>query len=96
MTDTVSTSADIDLSRPERRPFRRKPFVERPSPDVMARQARLAGGAWKALGSREAVMAFLNTHHDGLGGRPLDLALASDEGLVRVESAMALLPRPVD
>lgn len=95
MTNAAPTSADIDPSRPKRQQFRRKPFAERPSQEVMARQARLTGSAWKALGSREAVMAFLNTHHDRLGGRPLDLALASDEGLEQVERAMAALPRPV-
>lgn len=36
----------------------------------------------------EAALAFLNTHHDGLGGRPLDIATASDEGLVAVEAAL--------
>ena len=35
------------------------------------------------------MVAFLNTHDEALGGRPLDLAVASAEGLVAVEQAMA-------
>lgn len=36
----------------------------------------------------EAVVAFLNTHNDELGGRPLDIATASDDGLAAVEAAL--------
>ena len=36
-----------------------------------------------------AATAFLNTVHDGLGGRPIDLAVASDEGLKAVEALLA-------
>lgn len=35
----------------------------------------------------EAV-AYLNGHDDGLGGRPLDVATASDAGLAAVEAAL--------
>jgi hypothetical protein len=79
-------------SKPARKPFRRA-FAPRPSAEHMARQASIAGEAWAALGDREAVMAFLNTHDDELGGRPLDLALASDEGLTAVRAAMAARAR---
>lgn len=37
--------------------------------------------------SAEAV-AYLNGHDDGLGGRPLDVATASDAGLAAVEAAL--------
>lgn len=43
---------------------------------------------WRVLGSREALMTFFNTHSDVLGGRPLDLAVDSDEGLADVEHAL--------
>lgn len=33
-------------------------------------------------------LAFLNTHHDALGGRPLDIATASEEGFAAVEAAL--------
>lgn len=36
----------------------------------------------------EAAVAFLNTHNDELGGRPLDIATASDDGLAAVEAAL--------
>ena len=41
------------------------------------------------LRSREAVMTFLNVHHDALDGRPLDLAVDSDAGLARVRGVLA-------
>jgi hypothetical protein len=31
------------------------------------------------------VIAFLNAHHESLGGQPLHIALDSEEGLLRVE-----------
>ncbi|PAX09101.1 antitoxin Xre/MbcA/ParS toxin-binding domain-containing protein [Sphingomonas lenta] len=82
------------LAKPKRRVFRRSYQAERPSAAVMARQGRLARSAWAALGDRDAVMAFLNTHDEAMGGRPIDLALVSDEGLDRVELAMAAMHRP--
>ena len=85
--DTPEQTAE-PAAKPARKPFRKFPTV-RPTPEQMARQARIAGRAWAVLGDRDAVMAFLNTHHEALGGRPIDLALASDEGLERVEQAMA-------
>lgn len=38
--------------------------------------------------STEAAMAFLNDHNPQLGGRPLDLATASDAGLTAVKAAL--------
>lgn len=38
--------------------------------------------------SADEAMAFLNTHHEGLGGRPLDIATASDAGLAAVEATL--------
>jgi uncharacterized protein (DUF2384 family) len=70
-----------------RRPFR-KASAKLPQ-DEGARQGRVVRSAQIALGTTEAVRAFLNSHHDGLGGRPLDIATASDAGLAAVEAAMA-------
>lgn len=70
-----------------RRPFR-KASAKLPH-DEGVRQGRIVRSAQVALGTTEAVREFLNTHHDGLGGRPLDVATASDAGLVAVEAAMA-------
>lgn len=57
--------------------------------DKGARQGRAVQVAQAAFGSTAAVLAFLNTSHPRLGGRPLDLALASDSGLADVEAAIA-------
>ena len=37
----------------------------------------------------EAAIAFLNEPDAALGGRPLDIATASDEGLAAVEAALS-------
>jgi uncharacterized protein (DUF2384 family) len=55
-----------------------KPAMPR---EQAARQGVIAGAAWSVFQDRDAVMAFLNTHRDDLGGRPLDIAIASDDGL---------------
>jgi uncharacterized protein (DUF2384 family) len=59
------------------------------SRDEGARQGRAVRAAHEALGDIEAVRAFLNCHHQGLDARPIDLAVASDDGLARVEAAIA-------
>jgi uncharacterized protein (DUF2384 family) len=58
------------------------------SPDEGKRQGRVVRAA-HILGDVETVRAFLNTPHEALGGRPLDLAIASEAGLIAVESAIA-------
>jgi hypothetical protein len=37
------------------------------------------------LSGTGSVIAFLNTHHESLGGQPLHVAIHSDDGLLRVE-----------
>jgi uncharacterized protein (DUF2384 family) len=70
-----------------RQPFRKaRPLLPA---DAGERQGRAVNAARAAFGSTEAVLAFLNSPHPDLGGRPLDLALASDEGLEAVEAAIA-------
>jgi hypothetical protein len=70
-----------------RRPFRKAaPMLPRESG---ARQGQVVRSAQAALGSTDRVRSFLNNHHAGLGGRPLDLATASAAGLVAVEAAIA-------
>ena len=56
------------------------------------RQGRVVKAALAALGSADA-RAFLNAHHQGLRGRPLDLAVASDSGLTAVEAALCVEAR---
>ena len=58
------------------------------SRDQFSRQGRAVRAATTALADNGAVRAFLNSHHEGLRGRPLDLAVASDAGLLAVEAAI--------
>jgi uncharacterized protein (DUF2384 family) len=71
-------------------PFRRRgrsgPILSR---DEGNRQLRAVRSAQAALGSVDAVRAFLNSHHDRLEGRPIDLAVASEAGLIAVEAAIS-------
>ncbi|HYD13019.1 MAG TPA: antitoxin Xre/MbcA/ParS toxin-binding domain-containing protein [Allosphingosinicella sp.] len=69
--------------------FRRKRSEPVLSRDESVRQGRAVRVAQDALGDVEAVRAFLNCHHNGLDGRPIDLAVESDDGLARVEAAIA-------
>lgn len=93
MSAELIDATEVSLTKPARKPFRRGYRAERPSPEQMARQARLAGSAWSAFRDRDAVVGFLNTHDEALGGRPIDVALGSDEGLNRIEQAMIVQAR---
>lgn len=76
-----------------RMPFRRAyrgPILSR---DERVRQGRVVKSAHTALDGVDAVRAFLNSHHGGLRGRPLDLAVASDAGLAAVEIAIGVEAR---
>lgn len=74
------------------RAFRKQPTTPRLAPDQVARQGQVSRIAFEALREPAAVIAFLNTHDAALGGRPIDLAIASAEGLHAVERALAALP----
>ena len=56
--------------------------------DFARRQGEIATLAFTVLRDKAAAMAFLNDHCDALGGRPLELAMASDEGYARVAAAI--------
>lgn len=62
--------------------------LPRLSREEQIRQGLVVKSAQVALVSTDAIRAFLNTHHEGLQGRPLDVATASDAGLQAVEAAM--------
>lgn len=70
-------------------PFRKARQGPVLSADEGRRQSRAVRSAQAALGSVEAVRAFLNSHHSALQGRPIDLAVASEAGLIAVETAIA-------
>ncbi len=71
------------------KPFRNRFAGPRLTPEEAARQGQASRLAFDALGKSDAVIAFLNTDDPELGGRPLDLAIASPEGLLSVERALA-------
>lgn len=72
-------------TRPKGKHFRRPFNAVRLAPDAAARQGKAATLAWEKFRDSAAVVAFLNTHDDELGGRPIDLAVASADGLAAVE-----------
>jgi hypothetical protein len=79
------------MRMPEKDPMR-QPFRKARAPldaEKGIRQGQAVRSAQAAFGATEAVLAFLNTPHATLGGRPIDLALDSDAGLAAVEAAIA-------
>src|SRR5438067_4515894 len=68
---------------------KRAPKIPPLSADEGKRQGRAARVAQAALGSVDEVRAFLNSRHEGLNGRPIDIAIASEAGLIAVEAAIA-------
>ena len=89
---------DNQVERPEpRRPsyshFRKARTGPVLSPEASARQGQAVRAAATALADMDAARLFLNSHHDGLDGRPLDLAVASDDGLAAVEAAICIEAR---
>lgn len=66
----------------------RRSDAPRLSAEEAARQGRVARLAYETMPAGTAI-AFLNTHHAALGGRPIDLALESAAGLLAVERAIA-------
>ncbi len=84
----------METAKPAARRFRQWAPTIRPEPALVARQARAATSAFKAFGDAEAARLFLNGVDETLGGRPLDIAGGSDEGLSRVIAAMAQVANP--
>lgn len=72
-----------------KKPFRRRSDQPRLSREEAERQGRASTLAFMALKDSGKAVAFLNGHDDALGGRPIDLAVASPEGLRAVEAAIA-------
>jgi len=73
-------------------PFFRKRKVHKHilSQQESARQGSAVRSALAALPDSGAALAFLNSYHDLLKGRPLDVAVASDAGLDAVIAALSV------
>ncbi|WP_338028041.1 MbcA/ParS/Xre antitoxin family protein [Croceibacterium selenioxidans] len=67
--------------------FRSSTATPRLEREAAVRQGHIARLAFQVLGKDRAI-AFLNTEHAALGGRPLDLATLSDEGRNSVEAEL--------
>lgn len=65
--------------------FRKRRYAPVQTPDQSRRQSDLVRSAWRHFGEAAPMIAFLNTHHEGLEAPPISLAIESDEGLARVE-----------
>lgn len=78
-----------------KRPFFKSRFSgPQLSRDRAVRQGKVTHLAFSLLGGRDAAVAFLNTYNPSLGGRPLDLAMASQDGLTSMMGAIHLLATP--
>lgn len=84
MSDEANTASGSKAMR-----FRRAD-APRLEPNSARRQGEIARLAFQVLG-REQAIAFLNTAHAGLGGRPLDLAIVSEEGRATVAAELGRL-----
>lgn len=78
----------MDAETPKTKRFRRTQIGVRPEPELVARQMQAAALAFKLFGDAEAARRFMNEPNDRLGGRPIDIAGASSEGLRQVSDAL--------
>ena len=70
--------------------WRRRPRSTAIPREQAVRQGEITRLAFFLLG-RDQAIAFLNTDHEGLGGRPLAVATDSAAGRERVEAELAKL-----
>ena len=75
--------------KPGYKRFRRPFNAVRLDPAAAARQGKVASDAYDKFKDFAKVKEFLNAHEDSLGGRPIDLAVASPEGLAAVQEFLA-------
>ena len=88
-TNAHSPAPDAPTGAP-RKKFRPRD-APRLTPEQAKRQGTAARLAWERLPEPGAAIAFLNEFQAALGGRPIDLAVGSDDGLVAVERALTAL-----
>ena len=74
---------------PEMMRFKRSRRRRTPIPAGQARrQGTIATLAFTSLKDKDTALAFLNQHSEALGGRPLELAMASEEGFQKISAAI--------
>jgi hypothetical protein len=74
-------------AKPKSRMFQRADRTRFPA-DQAKRQGDITHIAFRHFGGRDAAIAFLNSPHGGLAGRPIDVATGSAEGFASVECAI--------
>jgi len=85
--------SEEEPAKPARRKWQSAAQRVRLDKDQAARQGTISSLAFLRLG-RDAALTFLNTDNAELGGRPLDLAMATREGYVVVEAAILAAAAP--
>jgi hypothetical protein len=70
------------------RTFRKASAMPHLSREQMRRQHDVLQSAWRHFGVSAPVIAFLNARNEQLQGQPLQIAVDSAEGLVRVEKLL--------
>jgi hypothetical protein len=68
--------------------FRKRPGLTYLSREERVRQGRIVNVAQAALADFASVRTFLNSHNEQLGGRPIDVAIASAAGFDAAEAAV--------
>ena len=90
MTNEIPQSgSEAAAPAPIVRQFRKFAPASSLTAEQCRRQTMVLRAACGNLFPRGAAIAFLNTHDGTLGGKPLHLALESDDGLLRVEQLLA-------
>lgn len=90
MTEEVPQSDKEAAARPSiMRPYPKRAPPSSLTPEQEKRQTGVLRAACQHLAPSGAAIAFLNAYNKNLGGNPLQLALQSDEGLLRVEQHLA-------
>ena len=92
MTEAVGVGEPVaDRRHPRGMSFRKRRIAALPTPEQSRRQSDLLRSAWRHFGEAAPMIAFLNTRHAALEGKPLQLAIESDDGLERVERLLRRL-----
>jgi hypothetical protein len=84
-----SQAEEAAPEKPGYKRFRRPFNAVRLDPAAAERQGKVANLAFEKFKDFAKVKEFLNAHEDSLGGRPIDLAVASSEGLAAVQAFLA-------
>lgn len=87
--DGITRIAFGDSSDTVTRLHFRRSIGNKPVPDVIGRQARMALIAFQTFGSRDAARSFMNCEHAQLGGRPIEIAGRDAAGYEAVRAALA-------